>query len=148
MTLKDVEVSRLDPGRFEAVLDPDDCRRFLGRLKLAADRLAGRRLWQVNSTERGGGVAEMLHFLLGYLAAPGIDTRRLVLEGNQDFLPSPNASTTCSTASPATGASWTSRHEPATARRSKKRSESWSHGSSLATSSSCTTPRPPGWHPP
>jgi trehalose synthase len=85
VTLKDVEVSRLDPGRFEAVLDPDDCRRFLDRLAKAAERLAGRRLWQVNSTEQGGGVAEVLHFLLGYLAGAGIDTRWLVLEGNQDF---------------------------------------------------------------
>src|SRR5829696_268463 len=86
MTLKDVEVARLDPGRFQAVLDPDACRRFLDRLKVAADRLAGRRLWQVNSTEQGGGVAEMLYFLLGYLAGAGIDTRWVVIEGNQDFL--------------------------------------------------------------
>jgi trehalose synthase len=85
VTLKDVEVARLDPGRFEAVLDPDACRRFLRRLALAAERLAGRRLWQVNSTEQGGGVAEMLHFLLGYLTGAGIDARWVVLEGNQDF---------------------------------------------------------------
>ncbi|HEV2919170.1 MAG TPA: glycosyl transferase family 1, partial [Actinomycetota bacterium] len=85
MPLKDVEVSSLDPGRFEAVLDPDSCRRFLGRLELAADRLAGRRLWHVNSTEQGGGVAEMLHFLLGYLTGAGIDTRWVVIEGNQEF---------------------------------------------------------------
>jgi trehalose synthase len=85
VTLKNVGISRLDPGRFEAVLDPDDCRRFLRRLAQAAERLAGRRLWQVNSTEQGGGVAEMLHFLVGYLAGAGIDTRWLVLEGNQDF---------------------------------------------------------------
>jgi trehalose synthase len=85
VTLKDVEVARLDPGRFEAVLDPNDCRRFLGRLEVAADRLGGRRLWQVNSTEQGGGVAEMLHFLLGYLTGTGVDARWVVLEGNQEF---------------------------------------------------------------
>ena len=78
MTLKDVEVARLDPGRFQALLDPAACRRFLGRLDLAAERLGGRRLWQVNSTEQGGGVAEMLPFLLGYLAGAGIDTRWVV----------------------------------------------------------------------
>jgi trehalose synthase len=83
--LKDVEVSSLDPGRFEAVLDPDSCRRFLDRLAKAAERLAGRRLWQVSSTEQGGGVAEMLHFLLGYLTGAGIDTRWVVIEGNQEF---------------------------------------------------------------
>jgi trehalose synthase len=68
------------------VLDPDACGRFLGRLEVAAERLAGRRLWQVNSTEQGGGVAEMLHFLLGYLAGAGIDARWVVLEGNEEFL--------------------------------------------------------------
>jgi trehalose synthase len=58
---------------------------LLGRLAQAAERLAGRRLWQVNSTGQGGGVAEMLHFLLGYLAGAGIDTRWVVIEGNQEF---------------------------------------------------------------
>jgi trehalose synthase len=67
------------------VLDPDPYRRFLRRLEQAADRLAGRRLWHVNSTLEGGGVAEMLHFLLGYLAGAGIDTRWAVPEGNEDF---------------------------------------------------------------
>ena len=83
MTLKDVEVARLDPGRFQAVLDPEACRRFLGRLEVAAERLGGRRLWQVNSTEQGGGVAEMLHFLVGYLAGAGIDARWVMLEGGR-----------------------------------------------------------------
>jgi hypothetical protein len=36
VTLKDVGIARLDPGRFEAVLDPEDCRRLLGRLAQAA----------------------------------------------------------------------------------------------------------------
>jgi trehalose synthase len=85
VTLKDVEVARLDPGRFQAVLDPDCCRRFLGRLEVAAERLASRRLWQVNSTEQGGGVAEMLHFLVGYLAGAGIDAHWVAIEGNQEF---------------------------------------------------------------
>ena len=85
MVLKDVSVPRLDPRRFEGVLDADRCRRFVRRLEQAADRLAGRRLWQVNSTEQGGGVAEMLHFLLGYLAGAGIDTHWTVIQGNEEF---------------------------------------------------------------
>ena len=67
------------------MLDPDACGRFLGRLELAAERLAGRRLWYVNPTEQGGGVAEMLPFLLGYLTGAGIDARWVVLEGNEEF---------------------------------------------------------------
>jgi uncharacterized protein (TIGR02271 family) len=85
VVLKDVSVPRLDPRRFEGVLDADRCRRFVRRLEQAADRLAGRRLWQVNSTGQGGGVAEMLYFLLGYLAGAGIDTHWTVIQGNQEF---------------------------------------------------------------
>jgi trehalose synthase len=83
--LKDVDVPALDPGRFEGVLDQDQSGRFVRRLEQAAGRLGGRRLWQVNSTEQGGGVAEMLHFLLGYLAGAGITARWVVVEGNEEF---------------------------------------------------------------
>jgi trehalose synthase len=83
--VKEVDVPRLEPGRFDGVLDPSRYRRFVHRLERAVDRLAGRRVWHVNSTEEGGGVAEMLHFLLGYLAGAGIDTRWAVLEGTGDF---------------------------------------------------------------
>jgi trehalose synthase len=83
--LKDVAVARLDPRRFDAVLDPNQCGRFVRRLEQAADRLAGRRLWHVNSTEQGGGVAEMLQFLLGYLAGAGIDARWVVIGGDEPF---------------------------------------------------------------
>jgi trehalose synthase len=83
--LNDVDVPTIDPRRFEAVLGPDGCRGFLRRLERAAQRLRGRRLWHVNSTEEGGGVAEMLHFLLGYLAGAGIDARWVVLQGDERF---------------------------------------------------------------
>jgi trehalose synthase len=83
--LNDVDVPTIDPRRFEAVLGADGCRGFLRRLERAAERLRGRRLWHVNSTEEGGGVAEMLHFLLGYLAGAGIDAHWIVLDGNERF---------------------------------------------------------------
>jgi trehalose synthase len=83
--LNDVDVATLDLRRFEAVLGSDACGGFLRRLERAAERLRGRRLWHVNSTEEGGGVAEMLHFLLGYLVGAGIDARWLVLDGNDRF---------------------------------------------------------------
>jgi hypothetical protein len=83
--LTDVDVARLDPGRFEAVLDPDSCRRFARRLEQAAGRLRGRRLWQLNSTSQGGGVAEMLQFLLGYLNGAQIDARWVVIDGDEEF---------------------------------------------------------------
>jgi trehalose synthase len=83
--VKEIEIQKLDHGRFDGVLDPEPARRFAHRLEEAADRLAGGRVWHVNSTEQGGGVAEMLHFLLGYLAGAGIEARWVVLEGTEDF---------------------------------------------------------------
>jgi trehalose synthase len=83
--VKEIDVRQLDPGRFDGVLEPEPAGRFARRLDEATGRLAGRRLWHVNSTAEGGGVAEMLHFLLGYLAGAGIDTRWVVLEGTEDF---------------------------------------------------------------
>ena len=68
--VKDIDFPELDPGRFERLLDPAQYRRFVHRLEEAAERLAGRRVWHVNSTEEGGGVAEMLHFLLGTRPEP------------------------------------------------------------------------------
>ena len=48
-------------------------------------RMEGRVFWNVNSTESGGGVAEMLRSLLGHVQALGIDTRWLVIEGTSEF---------------------------------------------------------------
>ena len=52
----------------------------------AADRLLrGRVIWHVNSTARGGGVAEMLQSLLAYARGAGVDTRWLTISGEPDF---------------------------------------------------------------
>jgi trehalose synthase len=48
-------------------------------------RLAGRIIWNVNSTSAGGGVAEMLHTLLAYARGLGVDTRWLVIGGEPEF---------------------------------------------------------------
>jgi len=73
----------LDP--FEAVIG----RRATERMREAAREgreLFGQRVvWNVNSTERGGGVAEMLRSLVGYARGVGIDARWLVIEGAPEF---------------------------------------------------------------
>ena len=51
----------------------------------AAEALAGRTIWNISTTESGGGVAEMLHTLPGYLIAAGMDVRWLVLDGDAEF---------------------------------------------------------------
>jgi trehalose synthase len=61
-------------------------RRFMEELApVARTALEGRRLWNINSTAGGGGVAEMLHTILGYARSLGIDARWMVLEGDEEF---------------------------------------------------------------
>jgi trehalose synthase len=51
----------------------------------ARDVLAGRRVWSVNSTAIGGGVAEMLRTLLPYWRGAGIDARWAVVGGPRQY---------------------------------------------------------------
>jgi trehalose synthase len=63
--------------------------RRLARLEDAAARartaLDGAAVWNVSSTAAGGGVAEMLHLLVGYGEGAGIDTRWVVLDADGEF---------------------------------------------------------------
>jgi trehalose synthase len=56
--------------------------RAAGSLKEA---LAGRAVWNLNSTAAGGGVAEMLQPLLAYARGAGVDARWLVIRGDDEF---------------------------------------------------------------
>lgn len=51
----------------------------------AAGIFAGRAVWHINSTVRGGGVAELLQSLLAYTRGAGVDSRWLVVEGSPEF---------------------------------------------------------------
>lgn len=51
----------------------------------ARERLAGRAIWHVSSTLRGGGVAEMLRSFLPYVRDAGVDTRWIVLRESDEF---------------------------------------------------------------
>ena len=61
----------------------------LARLVGAADgfrrQLGDRTIWNVSSTATGGGVAEMLQVLLGYVADIGIASRWMVITGDAEF---------------------------------------------------------------
>jgi len=47
--------------------------------------LGTRRIWNVNSTAHGGGVAEMLSVLVGYARGMGVDSRWVVIDGDPGF---------------------------------------------------------------
>jgi trehalose synthase len=67
------------------LLDPEDGDQLARDAAYARRLLTGRVVWNINSTATGGGVAEMLPSLLAYASVAGIDTRWLVIEGDEDF---------------------------------------------------------------
>ena len=71
--------------RFESVLTGEQMQRFRLAAERARTAFDGRVIWNVNSTARGGGVAELLSSLVPYGRAAGVDVRWLVIEGDPAF---------------------------------------------------------------
>ncbi|MFY9588533.1 MAG: glycosyltransferase [Actinomycetota bacterium] len=74
------------PEPFSAILGADALASFNERAAVMRDRLKGRTVWHVNSTSRGGGVAEMLSALLAYDYGIGITNRWLVIDTDDEFI--------------------------------------------------------------
>lgn len=85
MGLQDVDVTPLDPERFREVLTPEGLADFEGAIARGRELLEGRTFWNVNSTAHGGGVAEMLRSLMGYVRGIGIDGRWVTIGGTPEF---------------------------------------------------------------
>lgn len=83
--MQKVTVGVLDPTRFSSVLPDDRFEQFTAGIERAKQLLDGRRVWNINSTAQGGGVAEMLRSLLAYARGMDLDVRWAVLEGREDF---------------------------------------------------------------
>jgi trehalose synthase len=82
--LSQVPVAPASPERFRALLG-DDYVAVERASERARTVLAGRTVWHVNSTARGGGVAEMLQSLLAYARGVGVDVRWMTIGGSPDF---------------------------------------------------------------
>jgi trehalose synthase len=80
VTVEPVPLERLAP-----LLTPERVERLETYVAVAQRLLAGRTIWNINSTARGGGVAEMLHTLVAYAAGAGVDIRWLVVGGDPAF---------------------------------------------------------------
>jgi trehalose synthase len=84
--MEHVAIRARDPFRFSAVIGQE--RTDLLAVEAAAsalERLQGKSVVNVNSTAAGGGVAEMLHVLLGYIRGVGVNTSWLVIDGDPEF---------------------------------------------------------------
>jgi trehalose synthase len=83
--ITEVPIGSLDPERFEDVLDRERYTTFQAAIQRAQDVFEGRIVWNVNSTARGGGVAELLRSLLAYAHGAGVDARWAVIDGAPEF---------------------------------------------------------------
>ena len=81
----EVSVQPVPLHRLEPLLTPERIERLETYVAAARGLLEGRVVWNVNSTARGGGVAEMLHTLVAYAAGTGVDIRWLVVGGDPEF---------------------------------------------------------------
>jgi trehalose synthase len=70
--------------RYRSLL-PDEYEELEGAARWAKERFAGRAIWNISSTARGGGVAEMLRCLLPYARDAGVDVRWVVLREGPEF---------------------------------------------------------------
>jgi trehalose synthase len=77
------------PRRPASLLEPVIGARRFEQLTQTAERvragLSGRTIWNVNSTAAGGGVAEMLQVLVGYVQGLDISIGWLVISGDAEF---------------------------------------------------------------
>ena len=84
MGLTEVGLDALPPERFRELIGDgfDELEPLIARSR---SELEGRAVWHVNSTARGGGVAEMLRSYLAYVRGAGVDVRWTVVDGNPRF---------------------------------------------------------------
>src|SRR5690348_4407712 len=81
---KFVVIPKQPPERFEPLMG-ERYAAIEAAVVRAREVFAGRAIWHVSSTRRGGGVAEMLWALLPYVRGSGIDTRWVVLRESPEF---------------------------------------------------------------
>lgn len=83
--LREIHVDAFDVARLTPLIGAERIGLLERTAAEARAALAGRVVFNVNSTGHGGGVAEMLRSLLAYVRGAGIDARWLVLDGDPEF---------------------------------------------------------------
>jgi trehalose synthase len=83
--LHEVATRTLPLSRLEPVIGKERYDRLVSAGDLLKNRLAQRTIWNINSTAVGGGVAEMLQVVVGYVADLGIPIRWLTIGGDPVF---------------------------------------------------------------
>ena len=84
MCIRD-RVARRPVAALEPVIGGERFARLVQVAGQFRQRLAGHTIWNVSSTATGGGVAEMLHVIIGYAEDLGIPVRWRVITGDAEF---------------------------------------------------------------
>jgi len=83
--LRTVDVPRRPVAALEDVIGLSRITRLLASAADFRKAVGGRVVWNVSSTESGGGVADMLQVLVGYTKDLAIDIRWLIIDGDTDY---------------------------------------------------------------
>lgn len=83
--LRAVSVPRRPAAMLEPIIGGERYTHLIAAAAQFRRRLAGRTIWNINSTAVGGGVAEMLQALVGYVDDLDVPIRWTVIGGDPDF---------------------------------------------------------------
>jgi trehalose synthase len=83
--LTSVDVPRRSVASLEPIIGTERYAKLLRTADQFRGRLKGRLIWNVNSTAAGGGVAEMLQVLVGYVVDLEIPAAWVVISGDAEF---------------------------------------------------------------
>lgn len=82
---RDIEVTAISPQRLSYLIGSSRLDSLVRAAEQTRATLRGNRVWNLSATSAGGGVAEMLHTLVGYSLGCGVDTRWVVIDGDADY---------------------------------------------------------------
>jgi trehalose synthase len=85
MTVREVNVPSLSLEPLRETIGSEAWARFVAGLGHGLELLGQRRIWNVNSTSSGGGVAELLWSWVGLARGIGVDMRWLTIAGSPEF---------------------------------------------------------------
>ena len=81
----EIDLPKADIEALLPLIGADRYRRVREEAAQVLERIDGRRVWNVNSTAHGGGVAEMLAVVLAYVLGMGVPGSWLVIDGSPEF---------------------------------------------------------------
>jgi trehalose synthase len=81
----EVDVPVVELARLQPLIGEDRYAALVGEAARTRAALRGCTVWNINSTAAGGGVAEMLQVLVGYILGAGVAVRWLVIAGSPEF---------------------------------------------------------------